>query len=238
MIEYAGISSEDVRVVVEHYPRRIVPQRRVRVTSIPGRNGDLIEDLGAYEGYLQPYDIYVSAEAYGLPRVARRAADWLALPRGYQKLYDSYEADSYRRAIYEGPADLENVLNLFGRATITFRCDPRRFMLIGDQPLEITESGYVLQNPTEHTALPLIRIKGSGTGAVEVGGVTITLTAIPDGLTVDSELMDTYATNPNAAQYVAFTPAHVYPTLPPGETTINFSGGVTGLEIIPRWWHL
>ena len=45
----------------------------------------------------------------------REVANWLCGPAGYQKLEDSYDVETYRRAYFAGPLDVESILHRFGR---------------------------------------------------------------------------------------------------------------------------
>ena len=78
MIFWNGKSSDDVRVIVERYPNRMIPARKIETISVPGRNGDLLIVQDAWENYTQSYDIYISAEREKLPLMAHAAARWLS----------------------------------------------------------------------------------------------------------------------------------------------------------------
>ena len=183
MISWAGRSSDDVHVIVERYPSVTLAARKMDAQSVPGRNGDLIFPQEAFDNYVQPYNIYVSAERIRLPRAMREVASWLCGPKGYQKLEDSYDVETYRRAYYAGPLDVESVLHKFGRATIEFNCQPQRFLRVGDLAVQAVQ-GQVLLNPTAFAALPLITVTGTGGGTLTVGDVTVTINSMPRGVIV------------------------------------------------------
>ena len=235
MIFWAGVSSDDVRVVVERYPNVDLSARKLDTQAVPGRNGDLLFPQDAYQNYVQAYSIYISAERMRLPRAMRAVADWLCGPRGYQKLEDSYDVETYRRAYFAGPLDVESVMHRFGRATIEFNCQPQRFLRIGDMPVQAVQ-GEVLRNPTAFTALPTITVTGTGAGTLTVGDVTVSISSMPRGAVVlDSDTQN--------ASYGAFNlnntiSAPEFPTLPAGESVVRWTGGITSVEIIPRWWTL
>lgn len=235
MIFWAGRSSDDVHVVVERYPSVELAGRKLDTQSVPGRNGDLLFLQPAYQNYIQSYDIYVSAERLRLPRVMREVANWLCGPSGYQKLEDSYDVETFRRAYYAGPLDVESVLHRFGRATIEFNCQPQRFLRVGDLPVQAAQE-QVLLNPTAFAALPLITVTGASAGTLTVGSVTVTINSMPRGVIVlDSDTQNAYygAFNLNSA-----ISAPEFPTLPAGESVVRWTGGITSVEIIPRWWTL
>ena len=230
MIWWHGKSSDDVGVIVERYPSVTIPTRKQEKISIPGRSGDLIIEQDAYENYTQRYDIYVSAEQPRLTTVSHIVAEWLMM-KGYQRLEDSYWADTFRLACYKGGTSIENVLNRFGRATIEFDCKPQRYYKNGDLPL-ILENGQQLANPSPFTAKPLLHISGSGSGTVSDGTNTLTLTDCDD-ITVDCDIMQIYqgTTNKNSVGSGSFLALD-------RESTIIWTGGITAVTLTPRWWTL
>ena len=234
MIVWAGQSSDDLRMVVEHYPEQPRPQQRYEVQTMPGRNGELLLAENAYNNYTQPYDVYLSAERIGLPRAARAVAAWLCAPTGYQRLEDSYEPDVFRLAYFSGPLDISNVLNRFGRATLEFNCKPQRWLKEGEQTVTLTQSGAVLYNPGME-ALPLITVYGTGPGTLTAGGRTVQIKSLDGSLTLDSEIQDAYKGTLNKNSTIS---APEFPALPPGESAVAWTGGIQRVEIVPRWWVL
>lgn len=234
IINWAGASSDDLRVRIERYPVRILPERAQTTTEIPGRNGALLYVDGNFKNYEQEYEIFVSAEKQGLVRAARAVAEWLEAPAGYQRLEDSYEPDVYRMAFYEGGQDIESVLNRFGRATIAFNCKPQRFLKSGEVAKSFTAAG-TLTNMTRFDALPLITVYGSGAGTLTVNGNTVSISDIDEYVVLDSELMDAYKGAENKNSTVT---ALEFPILTAGENAISFTGGVASVDIVPRWWTI
>lgn len=231
MIIFNGVSSDRVRLIVEQYPARPVPQRKHERFQVPGRNGDVVVWEDAWDNVQQDYDIYLSAEDAGLPEVANRAVQWLMVP-GYQRLEDEYDRDSFRMALFVGPADLANTLNQFGRATISFDCWPQRFLKSGAEPVRIAQ-GASLTNPSIYTAEPLIVVEGAGSGVLTVGASVLTLDDC-NGVTLDSREQEAWrgVSNLNTTVHGDF------PKLPAGETPVSWSGGITGITITPRWFYL
>ena len=233
-ISFAGVRSSDLRVWIERYPARILPEQAVTATQVPGRNGALLMLDGNYTNYEQEYEVFISAESSGLILAARDVAIWLESPKGYQRLEDSYEPDVYRLAYYAGGKDIESILNRFGRATIAFNCKPQRFLKSGETPITLTASG-TLTNGTKFDALPLIRVNGSGAGTVTVGDITVTISDIDGYVDIDCDLQDAYKGSANKNGTISLTD---FPKLAPGNSSVSFSGGVTSLVITPRWWTI
>lgn len=235
MIFWAGRSSDDVRVIVERYPSVTLAARKLETQAVSGRNGDLLFAQNAYQNYVQRYAIYVSAECRKLPRAMQDVAAWLCGPPGYQKLEDSYDTGAYRKAYFAGPLDVESVLHRFGRADIEFNCQPQRFLRIGDEPIRAV-NGQTLRNPTAFAALPKITVTGTGVGTLTVGDVTVTINSMPRGAVVfDSDTQNAYFGADNLNSTIS---APEFPTLPAGESVVSWTGGIAGVEIIPRWWTL
>ena len=166
-ITFNGKSSDSLGVIVERVPNRHVPARRISPTAVAGRNGDVLIVDESFPNDTQDYEVYLSAEASGLPSVAKSCAEWLCSPKSYVRLTDSYDTSVYREACLVEGFDIENALNLFGRATISFTCKPQKFLTTGETATTSTS----LTNPTAFDARPLITVSGSGT--IEFNGVRI-----------------------------------------------------------------
>ena len=231
MIIWHGVPSNEVPVIVEHPPNRDIPRRKFEVISIPGRNGDILIPQDAYENITQVYEIHIPSNRPRLDRAIRNVTDWL-LVSGYNRLEDSYEPDVFRIAYYAGQHDIENILNKGGKATIEFNCRPERWLKAGEQPI-VLSAGSSIYNPTNQTAKPLIKVSGAGEGELTVGTYNLTMTDC-DEIFLDSEEEDAYREGEN----MNATVAGAFPLLQPGAVDVSWSGGVTGVTIIPRWWTI
>lgn len=236
MITWNGITSDSLNCIVERYPVYTVPRRKQSAISVPGRNGDLLLQQQAYSNYIQAYDVYLSGPRNGskMPEVAQAVAAWLNVG-GYRKLVDDYTPGSYRMAFFQGPLELENIFNLFGRATVEFNCKPQRFLDSGDTAQTVSASGGKTTNPTAYNAKPLITVYGSGAAILQVGEYVCTLAAIDGSITLDSDTENAYKGVTNLNSQVTIPE---FPELVPGDNDITWTGGITSVEIIPRWWTL
>lgn len=231
MIRWAGRSSEEVGVVVEYYPAQNGPSRRLEAVQVPGRNGDLLIDTGAYDNYEQEYEVYFYAGRNRTPALARAVRAWLQGPTGYQRLEDSYDPGYFRMAYYAGPAEIENVMNQFGRATISFTCRPQRWRKDGEYSF-LCSNGVSLYNEG-FPALPLVKVSGTGAGNLYVGGYTVEILSLDGYVMLDSDTQNAYRDTLNKNNTIS---APEFPVLQPGENTISWDGGITAVEITPRWW--
>lgn len=180
MIIFNGVSSDEVGVIVEHYPKIIFPKRKVEVYNVPGRNGDRIIDQEVYENYDQPYEIFLdSKDRGGLEAVLPKIASWLLSGTGYCRLEDSYFPDFYRMAYVPNAHEFLSYFNEYGRGTLTFNCAPERWYKSGDIEVEV-QNGQTFYNPSGFKAWPLFHF-----------GSTINLTIKHIGEKVAGRIPDT-----------------------------------------------
>lgn len=237
MIKFNGTSSGAYGVYVEKYPVRPIPARKQEIFSVPGRSGDVIVPEDAWENVEQEYDIYLSAEKTGLPVVSAAVVAWLMQP-GYRRLEDDYDSTIFRLANFAGPVDLQNILNAFGRATIKFNCMPQRFLKSGETPVAVAATPGSITNPTAFAAQPLITVSGSGSGSVTIDSVTVTISAITNGMVLDCREGEAYAESGGVVTNLNDKVSGAFPVLSAGTCAVSFNGGVTGLSILPRWFEL
>lgn len=234
-LSYAGVSSDSVNVRVERYPNRPIPSRRMELTQIAGRSGDLLFDERAYNNVTQTYEIYIrETSADTFQKSCVKAAEWLLIPVGYQVLTDSYDPDTYRMGVFVDTDDVQNALNQFGRASINFSCKPFRYYTSGASAITITTT-TTLTNPSNVYAEPTIVVYGSGAGSIGIGSYTVAISNIDDGMTIDCAAMDCYNGADNRNNLITLSPTYQYPRLNAGTTTITISGGITSLSLTPNW---
>ena len=101
--------------------------------------------------------------------------------------------------------------------------------------MEITTSGATITNPGDVESRPLITITGSGNVTVRIGEKSLSITGAASGWKIDSDLegvMNAGGT-PQMGVYTG-----VFPTIPTGESAVQFIGNVTKLTIQGRWRYL
>lgn len=231
-ITWAGVTLSSLgNVLIEEAPETNRPARKVDRYEVPGRNGDIVVAQDAWENVPRTYDLVAYGGDYN--QMTSSLMDWLYAPSGYQRLEDSFDALVYRLAYVSEATDIENLVNENGRCTVSFECDPRRFLKTGESAVTLSGTGTIT-NPTRFTAKPVITVSGSGNGTIECGGNTITIAGIYDGMTIDCEQMDAYSGTTNLNNLVSGS----FPVIPGGEQTITITGGITSISVVPNWWTL
>lgn len=231
-------STEDFDMHIEKLPVVKSAKRKRTTVSVPGRNGDLHYSEDAFSNYTQPYECYFHGDI-PTPKQAHAIKAWLMASGEYLRLEDSYDPQYYRMATYIGPLDVANYINEYGRCTVSFDCAPQCFLKSGEHPVEFSSAGMIL-NPTSQKAKPIITVHGTGFGTVSIGGTTVVITTIDGSMILDSDREDAYSlpedgdmVDENSNIY-----APDFPVLHPGENAVSFTGGITSIEIVPRWWEL
>ena len=235
IIKYNGNSSDEVGIVVETPPDYEIPERNYEIIPVPGRNGDIVIDLNSYKNVVREYNIAIGEEDGDFSVLSSKIANWLYSGHGYLRLEDSYLPEYYMMAAVIAPNNIINILQQAGRATVQFNRKPQRFLKSGDRQITVTKQ-TTLFNPTQFNSKPLIIVNGTGSGVVNIGGYSVKIDNLEDEITIDCELEESYKGTNNQNNKV--TLSNGYPLLVPRDNIVNFSGGITKVTIIPRWWTI
>lgn len=234
-IIYNQRSSREIGLEVETFPSYQTPRRSYEKIHIPGRNGDLLIDTGSWENVTRSYEVSIGSYKRYYYEMANAISEWLHSSLSYSRLEDSYEPDYYRLAVYLEEVSISNIFNHGGKATLDFDCKPQRFLKSGDFPIELTGQ-TTIQNPTGFPALPIITVYGTGSGTLVVGGYTVKISNIGNQIVIDSEIQDAYLNTTNKNSVISVP--NGFPRLDAGLTTIGFSGGISKVEVVPKWFTL
>ena len=187
-IYFNGKSSADFGLIVEYYPESVHAARRGELIPIPGRNGVIIREDGAYDTYQQTYQIWfrntLNRDTF---QTARDVAEWLLAASGFCRLEDTYEPEHFRLARFVGPLNIETVLRDHGRATLEFDVQPQRYLKSGETPIRFkqeTSDPFVINNPTQFEARPLLKF--TDTSGDPPAPVAQTLTNVDDTFITES----------------------------------------------------
>lgn len=230
---YKGISSLDLSLYIKAKGTYNTAERDIEFVSVPGRNGDLIQDNGRYKNVSVPYElVLLKKDARSFSDLTDAVKNWLAVGGGYNELWDSYNPRYFRYAAVEGSVDVVEELANYGELSLTFNCKPLRYSFAGQQAIEIMHSNTQLYNPEKLAAAPYIKIYGNGNISLSVNAVTLTFSGVSEYIEIDSELMNVYK---GLTLLNNITTGDTFPTLAPGINNITITGGATRAEIVPRW---
>lgn len=121
------------------------------------------------------------------------------------------------------------VNGLFDTATITFNCQPYMYEA-ADSSITLTGTTTIF-NPGSATALPLIKVYGTGTAQFTFAGYPIRIDDMQPGeaIYIDCENGYVYSEEGGA------TMVGEIPELQMGTNTITFESNVSSIVVTPRW---
>jgi len=237
---YNNIKSSDLGVRIISKNIYSAPKYDVSLTSIPGRNGDLINPNGRYANVSLSYTCYVPAKSIDeLSKKITAIKNWLYNePDSYHVLEDSYDTLFQRNAVFNNKLDISDEARKIGTFTVTFSCEPFRY-LKSSLVEESHDSTFTLSNPYSFIAKPYLKIYGNGDGRLIISnskGTTVwNFTSIDSYIECDSELMNFYKGTELKNSSVS---GDGFPELIVGDSTISFEGNITRIDIKARWVSL
>lgn len=197
-LEFDGINSLDYGVYITGEAVFNSPQRAVETVTVPGRNGDVLLDLGRYENIEVTYHAGVfGVDQDQFAKKIRAFRNVLASKVGYKRIVDTYNPTEYRLGTFVAPVDVAATsMNRHGEFDIVFNCKPQRFLMDGESAMMVAD-GQSVFNPTPFESKPLLAVEGYGDinigsdqitinnetlGQVVIGNAGTTTTQRPPGL--------------------------------------------------------
>ena len=235
---YNGRSSADFGLHIEKKDVFSAPEYDAEFISIPGRSGDIINPNRRFANIKVTYTVFLARKnTAALVAVLLDIKGWLyAEPDRYHELTDSYDVKYFRYGVISGSLDIEEQLNKVGSFTVTFNCKPYKYSLAGQETVSADASELTITNPTAFESRPHIRLYGNGAVTLNISSPDSTslwtISAIDEYIEIDSELMNCFK---GTALKNDTVKGAEFPALKPGVCTINCTGDVTRIEVIPRW---
>ena len=179
---FGGVKSSDYGVWISGGGTFNAPARRYKEYVVPGRNGTLTIDEGAYEEAEVTYPAFIARDFPANVEAFRNA---IMAQNGYVRMTDSYHPDEYYLARYMAGLEVDTLpAGRGGSFELTFRRDPRRFLLSGEEPVTyppgVSEGGknllpypYTYGERTDHG----VTFTPHSDGTITVNGTASTGTA-------------------------------------------------------------
>lgn len=229
---YAGQRSTDYGILIDSHEGMTTPNRDYEQVDIPGRNGTLTVDNGRYLNVDITYHCGIGMEFQD--NMGQFLA-WIMSKTGYNRLEDTYQTDYYRMArVKTAPSPSIIGKMKMGTFDMIFDCKPQKYLKTGETEQTFTSNGSIT-NPTLYTALPLIRVYGTGT--LKIGSTTITINSAGSYTDFDCEIQDAFCGSTNCNGKITLNSGNFF-SLAPGSNGIVKSGNISRVVITPRWWTL
>ena len=208
-------------ILVNELPPIIKAARDINKIPIPGRDGYLTEDLGTYQGTVQPCECTI----LDIDMVDQVIA-WLD---GSGEVIFSNQLDRKYQASIINQIPFNRIIRKWYKFIVIFDCQPFAEML-ENSVITLTAPGTIYNGGT-HKSKPIIKVYGTGTINLVINGLTIILTNVVGDVTIDSKMVDAYkGTVLKNGDMVG-----EFPILEVGANTVSWTGTVTKLEITPNW---
>lgn len=233
--EWNGVRSTEYGIYVTEQPPLTIPSERATFTNVPGRSGSLttLEGEYVYDDLIMTATCVI-ADPSRIPEIA----GWL---RGSGTVTFANRDGGFYYARVTNQIPFEKILrgNPHRSFAVNFRCKP--FWYDDDAPETVVQptagssSGMLtMNNPGSVPSEPIITVTGSGEITLFVDMTIVELSDVNGEITIDSVLQEAYSglTSMNSCMSGDF------PTLPPGNSTISWTGNVTYLKVQPNWRYL
>lgn len=168
-LTFDGVNTKDYGIYISGLGVFDAPTRRYETVTVPGRNGQYVIDEGTYDNIEITYPAFVTDYTqYSFAERMSQIRNVFGSKSGYCRLYDSYNPDEFRLALFGNGVEVEpKHYNSTGEFNLIFNCKPQRYLVSGETPIPIT-SGQKLINSTFFEAKPLVIVTADGDGAVYV----------------------------------------------------------------------
>ena len=200
-ITFGGVTSSTYDIYISGEGVWDAPEREAELISIPGRNGDFIQDKGKFQNITVTYPAFIVKDNntnFKTQIDAFRNA--MSAKVGYQNLTDSFHTNEYRMAAFIGGMEIEPLLYNDHAATfdLVFECMPQRFLISGENPVSMT-SGDTITNPTLFDAKPMVEVEGYG--EIDLNGFNINI----DNTVLGNIVLQENITNDFTASYYEYS---------------------------------
>lgn len=223
---FNGKSTEDI-ALIEELPVVSRAERDIEFIEIDGRHGFLTFDKNRYK----PVDYSIELKVNG--KANRDLIRNIFIGNG--DLILSNDSDRYYKAVITGTVTVERQLKELYKINVSFKLQPFSYVRT-KETIIITATPYIIDNPTNTTSQPIIKIYGNGTSYLNINGNIIELKNITsDGLILDFELKEAYDFNKVSKNTDVFG---VYKEFIVGSNTISWTDNITKIEVTPNWRYL
>lgn len=169
--EFDGVKSSDYGVFISGAQTMGAAGRDVDEIVVPGRDGNLTIDNGRFNAVAHTYPAFIAERAKEGLKGLRNA---LLSKRGHKRLSDTVHPDEFYRAYYEHGLEPELTANLrHSELEIEFTRDPRRFLVSGDTPQDVSVTSETLSGSSVSF--------DNATGADRITGLTVSIMAAQPG---------------------------------------------------------
>ena len=228
-MKWKGVDIATKGLLALTQPEPQTPEMEVEIFPIEGSDKSEVVEKG-----YRPYTLPVKFAIFDPDTYLDSAMEFL---RGSGALISDDDTTKYWNAQIIKSSKFERMMpsSKIREAVVEFYVkDPYRYK-VGETDTTLTSPGNVTNAGTVNS-LPLIKITGSGTVVITIGGRSFTYVFDTPSVFIDSESQEAYYLVPTTRKTNKMTGA--FPYLTPGVNAISWTGTVTQLIITPRSRYL
>lgn len=224
---FNGIDSRYMGVIVTAMPETVRPDRRITSVKIPGRSGLLHLDEAVYESYIRTMECAIKNRE-NIDEIAA----WLT---GSGKMIFSTEPDKVYDVTISNKISIVGMMRTFQKFMVTMDTQPFKYREMARRDTLILTEGTFFRNKGNVYANPLITVYGTGDISLFINDEEFLLRDVEESITIDSEIMEVFRENRNQNHKYRNTK---FPRLETGINSIDWTGEVTKVEVVPRWRYI
>ena len=234
-IEFKGTKNTALGVELLSMPQRPRPKAIGEYAEIAGRGQVWIP--GAETPLYEPVTLSCTLVVERPDLYIDQVYAWLT-GEGLLRLGDDPNRAYYARVVKEMSCKPKSSRMTALELQPKFDCDPYRYVY--PEPAAIIASnGSTIANPGTAPSEPRITVTGSGDITLTIAGQLVELHGVSGGRVIDSRMRDVYESDGlTLCNDKAVIEGDAFPTLPPCNSAITWTGSVTAVQILPRWRYL
>ena len=117
---------------------------------------------------------------------------------------------------------------------MSFNCAPEKYYKMGERPISVS-NGQLISNPTLFPAKPFLTITGTGAGRLYFGSNYLDISDIGGSVTIDIREHKAYHGSQNRNGTITGLFENMVLA---GKMTVRWTGGISSVTMIPRWWTI
>lgn len=229
---FKGIRNDSLDVRLLSMPTRPHPARKGEFKEIPGKNGSVWQDQGAYENIVIP----VHCIAPDNDKIDGVNA-WLSAEGDL--IFGDEPSRAYHAIVVQNFDRSNRSQFLRGQEfTVSFDCGPFRYEASPVADISIGTTGTAIINPGTWASAPLLTINGTGDGTLMIGNDTLIFNDLAGYIVVDCDAKIAYTGGTSDTDPIVLATQHLtgdWPQIQPGTSFVSFTGGIQSVVITPRW---
>lgn len=240
---FNGKSSLEMGLYIEKVPSRTSAEKDLETIVVAGRSEPLHVWNGRWKPYTQEYRCWFKGDP--TEEQLHAINEWLHSAPPGSRLTDSYDTKVFHTATYKGGVSVDMLRSMVGKFPIKFEQGAQAFLRTGEveQIFSQIRAGNIT-NDTPFVSKPLIRVRGSVSGLVQIGNATLTI--LFEGYSdereiwIDCEAQEAWEVGPDGTEISrnAWISRNEFPSIQPGTQEVILTGGITSASIWSRTFTL